>query len=271
MEKKLTLDEIKRYSIEILDDIQNVCSKLNLTYFLDSGTLLGAIRHNGFIPWDDDLDISMPRPDYEIFIKQYNKYCNPKFRIKSIEIDSEYGFPYAKVYNTETLLYENGVNPFGLGLSVDIFAIDGYPDNIVERQDHYNHVIKYFNHYARIEALAESQYKTNYKFLIKNIKILFARKFLRKKAAKKVIKNSTKYSYEKTNYAGLNVCIYYHPKDRWVSKECWKPIKHIFENKYYFIPKGYDAVLKSYYGDNYMTPPPEDKRISTHGLEIYKK
>ena len=268
---KLSLEEIKQYSLEILIDIHNVCSKLNLTYFLDSGTLLGAIRHNGFIPWDDDLDISMPRPDYEIFIQEYNNYCSSKFKIKSIEIDSEYGFPYAKIYNTETILYENGVNPFGLGLSVDVFAIDGYPDNIDEQQKHYNNVIQYFNKYARLESLAESKYSKKPNHFINNIKILFTRKFFRRRAAKKVIENSKKYPYERSNYAGLNVCIYYHPKNRWVPKECWKPISHIFEDNYYLIPEGYDSILKSYYGDNYLTPPPEDRRVSTHGLEVYRK
>lgn len=199
MDKQLSLEEIKQYSIEILKDIQNVCSRLNITYFLDSGSLLGAIRHNGFIPWDDDIDISMPRPDYEIFIKEYNNNCNPKFRVKSIEIDSKYWFPYAKVYDTTAILYENGINPFNLGLSVDVFPIDGYPDNLQEQKKHYKNVIRIFNNYTHLESLAESKYSRKPSLFINNIKIMFARKVFQKKAAKKVIYNSKRYRFYITN------------------------------------------------------------------------
>lgn len=269
MNRKLTSEEIKSYSIEILKDIKRVCNELNINYFLDSGTLLGAIRHNGFIPWDDDIDIAMPRPDYEKFIRQYNKYSNPRYKVKSIETDSNYGFPYAKVYDTSTILYEYGKNPFGLGLSIDIFTIDGYPDSEEERKTHYQDVIKIFDKYAAIEGLSTCKYSINPRYYKKNIKIFLAKHFLQRYKAKQVIKHAKFYDYDKTNYAGIKVCIYYHPQDKYMKKSCWNPTSHIFEDDNYTIPEGFDLVLKSNYGNNYMTPPPENKRNSTHGLEIY--
>lgn len=269
--QKLTIDEIKQRSVLILKDIKRVCNELNLTYFLDSGTLLGAIRHNGFIPWDDDIDISMPRPDYEIFVKEYNKYCNSRYRLKSIEIDSRYGYPYAKVYDTTTILYEHGRNPFDLGLSIDIFSIDGYPDGEKEQIKHFNRVLNYFDLYASTESLAGRNYSLNPKHYMRNVRLFFSRFFLQRYKAKKVIKNARKFDFKNSEFAGINVCVYYHPNSRCLQKECWIPIEHQFEDDIYPIPKGYDSVLKSYYGDNYMTPPPENKRSSTHGLEIYTK
>ena len=271
MKKLLTVKEIKQYSLAILKDIKRVCNELKLTYYLDSGTLLGAIRHNGFIPWDDDIDIAMPRPDYEIFIREYNKYCNSRYRLKSIEIDSKYGYPFAKVYDTTTILYEHGRRPFGLGLSIDVFTIDGYPDSENEQRKHFNTVLNFFNSYAGTESLAACKYTINPRYFIRNCKILLSRSLLQRYKAKKVIENAKKFEFKYSAFAGINVCVYYHPYTRCLQKDCWIPIEHQFEDDVYMIPKGFDFVLKSYYGDNYMMPPPENKRESTHGLEIYTK
>lgn len=269
MKRKLTIEEIKQYSLEILKDIKRVCRELNLTYFLDSGTLLGAVRHNGFIPWDDDIDVSMPRPDYEIFIKEYNKHCNPKFRLKCIENSPDYAYPYAKIYNTETILYEYGKNNFDLGLSVDIFTIDAYPNNDEKRTEHYKNVISLFEAYARQASTALNRYSLNPRNIKRNIRIFRARTYLQKKRALKVIENAKSVDWDKSDFAGINVCIFFHPYDRFIPKDCWIPIDHQFEDEEFSIPKGYDSVLKSYYGPNYMTPPPVEKRQSTHGLEIF--
>ncbi len=271
MKHKLTSDEIKQYSLLILKDIKRVCSELDLTYYLDSGTLLGAVRHNGFIPWDDDIDVAMPRPDYEKFIREYNKHCNKRYKLKSIETNLNYGFPYAKIFDTTTILYENGRNAFGLGLSVDVFTLDGYPSKIEEQKKHYENVLKVFSSYTRATSYAFSKYSLNPKRLLINIKIFLARLLIQRTRAKQVIDNAKLYDFYQSKFAGLNVCIFYHPQNRWIPIESWLPIEHQFEDDVFNIPKGFDSVLKSYYGDDYMTPPPVEKRKSTHGLEIYTK
>ena len=173
MKLKLTEKEIKQYSFAILKDIKKVCEELKLTYFLDGGTLLGAIRHNGFIPWDDDIDVSMPRPDYEIFIREYNKYCNKNYKLKSITTDLKYGIPYAKISDTTTILYKFGRNAFGQGLSVDIFPIDAYPNTQDEQKSYLNKSLALFKSYASTVAYAYSNYNTMINVIInKNIRVL---------------------------------------------------------------------------------------------------
>ncbi len=267
--RRLTDNEIKDFSILILKDIKRVCKELNITFFLDSGTLLGAIRHNGFIPWDDDIDIAMPRPDYEMFIKEYNNHCKPNYKLKCIENDKFYAYPYAKVHDVTTKIFEHGRSTFNLGVSVDVFAIDGYPNDEIARLEHYKKVTDIFDSYSHEEYLSCQRYSYNFKSFSENKEIFLAKHFRQREKAKEVINNAKMIDYGNVNYAGVNVCIYYRPVIRSVSKECWISIDHVFEDEIFPIPKGYDTILKSYYGADYMTPPPEEKRLSTHGLEVY--
>ena len=84
MEREIALDELKRIQIEILDEVHAYCEKNHLTYFLSSGTLIGAVRHKGYIPWDDDIDIYMPRNDYEEFLDSFNE-SEKEYRVFSLK------------------------------------------------------------------------------------------------------------------------------------------------------------------------------------------
>ena len=95
--KEITGEELKKIQVEILDNVVEFCQRHNLRYFLAYGTLLGAVRHNGYIPWDDDIDIHMPRPDYEKFIGLYNSEAGNN-EVVSHELDSNYRVAFAKVY-----------------------------------------------------------------------------------------------------------------------------------------------------------------------------
>lgn len=271
MKKKLSEDEIKAYSFEILKDIKRVCDKLHIQYYLDSGTLLGAIRHNGFIPWDDDIDIAMPRPDYERFIREYNKFCSKKYKLVCLENEIRYCYPFAKVYDTSTKLYEHNRNIAGLGLSVDIFTIDAFPNSEGEQEEFYKKVLDTFKSYSEVAWFVFDKYSFNPRSIKKNINLFFSRLFLQRYRAKKVLKNVKTYNWDTSDFAGIGVCIYYHPQKRYLPKDCWLPSEHFFENEMFPIPKGYDKILKSYYGDDYMIPPPEEKRNSSHELEVYIK
>lgn len=265
-------EEIKKYLLEMLKDIKHVCIELGLTYFLDGGTLLGAVRHNGFIPWDDDIDIAMPRPDYEIFIKQFNKHCSEKYKLISIKNSMSYIYPWAKVYDKTTKIIEHGISYCNLGLSIDILPIDCYPDLSTERMNHWEKIVKVFSKYTAEEGYYFSHLSFSLKDLKKNIHVLLAKTGLFRKRAKKVVQNSKKsQNFYDSNYVGINVKCYYREKPRFLPKECFVPIQHIFEDDMYNIPNGYDLILKSYYGDDYMIPPPIDKRNSTHELEVFIK
>lgn len=96
MNREISLEELKKIQIEILDEVHSYCEQKGLVYFLSSGTLIGAIRHKGYIPWDDDIDIYMPRPDYEKFVSTFNESAY-KYRVISLSTDKSCSFAYAKV------------------------------------------------------------------------------------------------------------------------------------------------------------------------------
>ena len=104
--KELTIEELKEVELNILKDVAKFCEEHDIKYFLCGGTLLGAIRHKGFIPWDDDIDIAMPREDYERFFKLYNG-SNPRYHADSLENNPNWHMSFGRVGDTETVLYEH--------------------------------------------------------------------------------------------------------------------------------------------------------------------
>lgn len=262
---ELTIDEIKKYSLLILKEVKRICENNNLTYFLDSGTLLGAIRHNGFIPWDDDIDIAMPRPDYEKLIIIFNEETEKPYFLHSFNTDKKYFFSFAKVCDKRTLKIEHGIN-LKQGLSIDIFPIDGYPDNENNIKKHWEKLL--FNFHEYVQHLNHSN-SLNKKTLFTRIKLSKSLKLTRNKAIE-VDTYAKSYNYELSKQAGINTIIYYGKNCRNFNKSIWTPIEHIFEDDSFSIPQGYDFILKNYYG-NYMELPPEEKRTSSHGSVIYWK
>lgn len=264
--KKLNIEEIKKLSLEILDDVTRVCKELNLQYFLDSGTLLGAVRHNGFIPWDDDIDICMPRPDYEFFIKEYNKICNKNYYCLDLNNSRKYFFPFAKVFDKRTIKTENGKMINWNKLSVDIFPLDAYPNELQEAENFHN---------KQIELLDKYEYYKGWGFADTRklgkkgkVKAQIAQRLLTRFYSKRVNNHAKKNNYSTANSIGIVTCMYYSKKLRNFNKELYTPLLHKFENKEYIIPSGFDVILKNYYG-NYLELPPPEKRVSTHGIEVY--
>ena len=136
MKDKLTLLEMQKIEFDILCVVSDFCDKNNIRYGLAGGTLLGAIRHGGFIPWDDDIDIEMPRPDYEKFIKLSNQL--PDRYIVDTPYDNPYCFrPYLKVCDTHTKLIEYPEGKKIVGhVYIDVFPIDGMPNTPIKQEIH---------------------------------------------------------------------------------------------------------------------------------------
>ena len=132
---KIGLDEIKKIELDILIYIDSLCKQNHLRYFLCGGTLLGAIRHKGFIPWDDDIDISMPRPDYDKLISLIGS--NSSYMVLT-PANCDFYYNFAKVVDTRTTLCEIDNTPIkNMGVYIDIFPLEGMPDNDIEREQHY--------------------------------------------------------------------------------------------------------------------------------------
>lgn len=123
--KKIETEEMKKLELDMLIDVAKFCDENDIRYYLSGGTLLGAVRHKGFIPWDDDIDISMPRPDYLKFVSTYNG-SSEFYQVQSIENNDKYWRTFAKVFDTRTYLKEDAIRmpKDGNGVFIDIFPID---------------------------------------------------------------------------------------------------------------------------------------------------
>lgn len=259
--KTVTIEEQKEIQLNLLQKVADFCEKENLRYFLFGGTLIGAIRHKGFIPWDDDIDIAMPRPDYDKFIMHFN---NPQHYYQVIDMsnDKKYGFPFAKVHDTRTFVDELQYAKDHFGIYIDIFPLDGVKE---EKQ-----VIKIL----RLRKILHTK-KANYhkRTLSKKILNTFGKIVLLPFSVHQILtfidKEARKYPFGSLPKAG-NIVNPYDAREI-VNFTCFSDYSlKEFEGKQYRVPIGYDEYLRSIYGD-YMQLPPEEKRHSPHVSIAYWK
>ena len=223
---------------------------------------MGAIRHDGFIPWDDDIDIAMPRADFEVFL---DKFGTQMYGVSDCRRDRGHPYWHAKVYHKETqkieaIYYKKG---FSLGVDIDIFVLDNYVD---------------FDEVMRSAKWRSKQRKIYGWSLILNntLKRRLAgfgfRKIFRMDAnrtARLVNRKSMALGADGLGlmlYADCNVKMPLRLEKSWFENR----VLHTFEDKMFYIPENYDALLRTCYGD-YMTPPPEDKRVTHHLFKAYYK
>lgn len=259
--KELSLDEIKRIEIKILKDVKEFCDENDITYFLACGTLLGAIRHKGFIPWDDDVDIMMPRPDYIRFLNVYN---NKKYKLLK---PSEGRFYYAKIYDPNTIKLEEGTDYSlyePIGIDIDVFPLDG----IVNDKKIIDKLYKRSSFFETLLNLSNQPifYRKN---PIKSINRIIPRIIGRKNLVKLIEKNAQTYDYDGSEYV-IRMRKSSNGFTGALEKKVYDKSYMIFEGETYCVPKGYDIWLSSFYGTDYMKIPSIDK-IKTHKNICYIK
>lgn len=245
-------------------EIEAFCTKNNLTYYLAYGTLLGAVRHKGFIPWDDDIDICMPRPDYEKFISSFESK-NSRYQVISHLKDKNYPYYFAKVHDANTILDIKTTYKNSMGLYVDIFPIDALPSD----KDLQKKYIWKFNFYRNIYNIRSIRFSKKRSFL-KNIFLLISRlvtffiplSYL----PYKIDKISKSYKYDEHNLVSIAATA---DQRLILDKELFSDgIKLRFENMYANVPKHYTEILSKNYGD-YTKLPPIEKQISHHEQKAY--
>lgn len=272
MEKRITsIKEHQEILYDLLYTLDDFCKKYNIRYFLAHGTLLGAVRHNGIIPWDDDADVQMERGEYERFKELIT--TNPPKGYKGYHIDNTKGYyyPFMKFGKIGTRVIERDwkcVPAEGIGINIDIFPIDGCPNDKVEAEKYVvEEMNKIFNniHYWR-----NSEWK-NFKGIKK--KFFYILYWVRKRPI--FLKPYLKRLYSETQQYKLKESEYYFSFWSFCGAKVMNSTKEI-ENLTYIkfgtrmlpIPIGYDAILRKQYGD-YMTPPPVEEQGSTHLQELY--
>ncbi|MCI6693187.1 MAG: LicD family protein [Clostridium sp.] len=262
--RELNIDEIRSIQLEILKKVSEYCDDNNLRYSLAYGTLIGAIRHKGYIPWDDDIDIVMPRPDYERFIKSFNTYATD-YKVHVTELNSNFIYTFAKVSYNKSILIEDIEVKYEIGINIDVFPIDGVPS--ID-----NPTMKKQNFYRNLASFKTIKINSD-RNIIKNIVLILGKILLSwlslKRINLKMIDNSKKYSFENEEYC-CNISTGF-TEDKAIPKRYLEDfIDCFFENQKFKASKFYDEWLKSYYGD-YMKLPPREKQVSHHRYKAYMK
>ncbi|MBQ9684225.1 LicD family protein [Candidatus Saccharibacteria bacterium] len=262
--KKINKPEYNEVLVGILTYLDYICRKNNIKYTLVGGTLIGAIRHRGIIPWDDDIDIALMPDQYKKLIKALKQDDNKQFKLFNPEENSDYLYPFAKLIDTRTLLREKEIKQTsGYGIYVDIFQYHNAPKTKLVRILHYRHIQFYKMMIATCMLSCDSR-----KSIKRTIRKIIAKILTTEGIKKKYIKINKKYDSKPTEYVLINWPAYGHAKDYMRAEWFKKYTNTLFENHNFMISSEYDKILRTTF-DDYMKLPPKEKRKSNHNIEAY--
>lgn len=262
--RELSFNEVRNLQLEILKEVAAFCELNNIKYFLCAGTMLGAVRHKGFIPWDDDVDIMIPRPDYDQLLKIFT---SDRLRLVNHLTAKSYNYPYAKICYNNTIAVSTEKEEREIGIFIDVFPVDGYPADENKKS----------RHYRKIRLTQNALTMRNFKFrkdssLIKEL-ILYATKLMSKFISKRwLIKKLDEFGrlYDFNTSSSAGIAVWGYGLKEICPKEVFeKQIDVEFEGYTFKGHKEYDLYLSSLYG-NYMVLPPEEER-KVHNYIYYIK
>lgn len=260
MKKQLSLDEIKQVELQILLEFRKICNELGLRYYLSGGTLLGAIRHQGFIPWDDDIDLAMPRSDFNKLIEFSHKYQSDTYKFLFF---SQTGvlLPYAKFVNAKTSIdAKYAEDEMQQHLWLDIMPMDGLPENknevaeIYKKAEFYRKIIGLCN--AKLGE-GKSVVKKLSKYVLKPLALIYGKD----RAITNLNKLAMKDDYDSSKYVGAITWGLYGEAEKMLRADIDKGYQVTFENERFSSFSCWDSYLTALYKD-YMQLPPIEKRIN---------
>ena len=253
--QKLTREETRSRFLFLLDKLDAYCAANNLTYYLACGTLIGAVRHKGFIPWDDDLDVWMPYPDFMKFINSYQ--ADDSFVVSPFD-ESDFAYAFGRLCDASTVGRIG--NTETIGCSIDIYCIWGLPDDVQTRENLKDRIFELAHKEARILTFIHRVAKLG----------LWPKKDFHLNSTKRIVRQQVRileeYPYEAANevwpFGGVRESM---------KKELFDGSTRIdFEGKKYNAPARYDEILTIKYGD-YMKLPPVDQQQAYHGDNYFWK
>ena len=258
--KKIELKELKVLQMDILSAVDKFCTENSIVYSMACGTLLGAIRHKGYIPWDDDIDIYMLREDYVNFMSSFPEVYEGKYKACSSERNKDWLLSYGKVYDINTRIEEPN-STYNIGVNIDVYPIDAVPSN-------YEDFLS-FNKTRKLiyKALVARRYKFVFIFGKPLLTQLLVRVMSKKMWLRIFNRFITKYNGDNTGYV-FECCQGLFQK-RPFKKEVFSEIaQYQFEDRTFKAFKDFDEYLRNGYGD-YMKLPPKEKQVSHHTFEAY--
>lgn len=264
--KFLTLREVQLAELDMLSEFDRICQTENLRYSLAGGTMLGAVRHKGFIPWDDDIDVCMPRPDYEKLVSVFSdKKISDRYYFTEDRGKGAIN-PFLKMQDKDICLQNEGIKEVS-NLWIDIFPVDGLPAEdeklakIYKKSALYRRIIVF----GKMKKLKYYQgtHSKFYAFLVK----IFVSLYGVKRAIKKSEKYAQRYDYDKCDNVGIITWGCYGVGERVSKREYEQFTKMEFEGREFSVMGCWDSYLHGIYGD-YMRLPPEDKRVA-HDIKAF--
>ena len=269
MDIKKVKDRWNATILDILKAFMQICDKHGLRYYCCAGTAIGAVRHHGIIPWDDDIDVIMPRPDYDRLLEIAKREDFGKYEIISPYSDPTYPLYFSKLSDRTTTLIEERERPCVIGLFVDIFPLDATDDDIDEAKrlkDKYTKIINRLNAVSTHNTFGEYMHlltdpKEWGRFAIKTL-AFFCRTTIRRRLIAQMDEISHRYDYDQARnvqvYTGSYGYKEVFPKE-WLGDGKMFP----FEDTEVPLPQEYDKYLRHFFGD-YMQLPPVEQRVEKH-------
>lgn len=255
--RDIVLAKLHAYEQEMLDEIARICDKYALRYYLIAGTLLGAVRHQGFIPWDDDLDIAMPREDYLKFIEICKTELHANYYLQCYQTDNDWNRIFAKIRMNNTVFLEPGYGHLSrnTGIFIDIFPLDVGKKHGRLYEKIKNKYVKVIKAHIRM-ATGEIPMNRIHTLMAKVIplRLFFSAR------EKWFHKKGDFYINYGSNYGTIKQTM----PIRWYDPA----IKLEFEGKEYSVPHEYKAILQSIFGKNYMELPPVNKRVTHDPIRL---
>lgn len=259
---------VKYAQLDLLLELDRICKENGINYFLVGGTLIGAIRHNGFIPWDDDIDVGMLRNDYEKFEKACDKCLNSEYAKYDWHIDTASPLPFLKLkikgtHYREYLSKESSMND---AIYIDVFPYDNAPNSKLQKR-----IQEFQNYFVKKILLLRCGFTIDRgnrgkRLLYFSLNVLSKIRSVEK--WKECLERIQKRYNQKKTVDVVSLSGSYAYRKELKSRELvTKLTTHQFEGYDLSVPKDYDRFLREVYGD-YMKLPPEDQRVSRHGISL---